>query len=85
MQGQKGKKRLESAGQNDFEWPPLCFGHLQRKINLKLTVQKRLRALLNRFFTDWVSKKEATAPITVQRLLVFSLFYRMRALMAFAT
>ena len=48
-------------------------------------VQKCLRALLNRFFTDVVSKKEATAPITVQRLLVFSLFYRMRALMAFAT
>ena len=50
----------------------LCFGHLQRKINFKLMVQKCLRALLNRFFTDVVSKKEAAAQPFVQRLLVYS-------------
>jgi hypothetical protein len=31
MQGQKGKKRLESAGRDDFEWPPLRSSHFQRK------------------------------------------------------
>ena len=35
-------------------------------------VQKCLRALLNRFFTDVVSKKEAAAQLFVQRLLVYS-------------
>ena len=39
---------------NDFGCPPLCSGHIQRKIYFIIAIQENLQIFLNCFFTDGV-------------------------------
>ena len=77
MQGQKGKKRLESAGQNDFEWPPLCFGHLQRKNYFYI---EQYRSVCGRsgiaFFTGKAVKANGIYRVIVSSQLFSPVFLR---------
>ena len=54
--------RMKRGGllcRDDFECPPLCSGHIQRKNYFIIAIEENLRIFLNCFFTDGVVAKNS--------------------------
>ena len=57
-------KRERLLCRDDFECPPLCSGHIQRKNYFIIAIEENLRIFLNCFFTEGVVKGNSICSAT---------------------